>query len=175
MLNLGSDNIKRFKWIVRMVLLLFIAGSVGVLVAKEYGWGGKTLPSLSPVSSASVSTATPVISDRVVAYYFHTNVRCVSCKKIEEYAREAIEKGFPTELQDGRLAFEVVNVEEPWNKHFIHEYQLVSKSLVIALMAGDRRVRSKNLDGVWRYLGSHDTFVSYVRAETQAFLSEVRR
>jgi len=44
-----------------------------------------------------VSAQSP--SHKVVAYYFHTNTRCDTCRKIEAYSHEAIEEGFKTELK----------------------------------------------------------------------------
>ena len=34
-------------------------------------------------------------AESVVAFYFHGNVRCATCKKIEAYADEAVQQGFP--------------------------------------------------------------------------------
>lgn len=165
------------KMVVRILLLLFIAGSVGYLFAKEYGWGGWDAPppAPEPVAVATKAEDPPLTPDRVTAYYFHGNYRCAACMKLEGYSREAIEKGFPAELKDGRLSFEAVNVEELWNRHFIRDYDLVAKSVVIALKSGDREVRFKNLKDVWKFLGSREKFLAYVQAETKAFLSEVKR
>ncbi len=158
---------KAIRNALRIVLLLIVAGSVGYLFAKDYVWNGGEMP--APVAAPS---ATP---DHVVAYYFHSNFRCVSCREIEEYSRAAIEEGFQLELKDGRLSFEVVNVEEPQNRHFIRDYSLVTKSLVLVLKDGDRQVRFKNLDFVWQLLGSPDQFKIYVQNEVRGFLGEVRR
>lgn len=165
------------KIIIRLVLLLFIAGSVGYLFAKEYGWGGWEAPPIEPVPVATVAKteAPPLTPDRVVAYYFHGNYRCAACTRLEAFAREAMEKGFPAELKDGRLSFEAVNVEESWNRHFIRDYDLVAKSVVIALKSGGKDVRSKNLQEVWKYLGSREKFLAYVQAETKALLEEIKR
>ena len=113
--------------------------------------------------------------DRVAAYYFHGDFRCATCRKLEEYTRAAIEEGFPSELKDGRLSFEAVNVDRPENRHFIQEYSLVSKSVVLSLKAGDRELRFKNLDLIWQLVRSRETFIAYVQGETKKFLAEVKR
>jgi hypothetical protein len=159
--------------VVRLLLLLFVIGSVGYLFAKEYVWkdGGAPVPAAAP-SAAAPAPANP---DRLVAYYFHGNARCASCMKIEAYSRAAIEEGFPAELKDGRLSFEVVNIEEPENRHFIRDYALVTKSLVLVLKDRGREVRFKNLNLVWQLLGSRDEFKAYVQREVRGFLAEVKR
>jgi len=163
------------KMLVRLLLLLFVAGSVGYLFAKDYVWNGANTQARVVAPSAAVVDTTPATPDRVVAYYFHGNARCASCRKIEEYSRAAIEEGFPDELKDGRLSFEVVNVEEPQHRHFIRDYALVTKSLVLVLKDGERQVRFKNLDLVWQLLGSRDEFKVYVQNEARGFLGEVLR
>ena len=160
--------------IIRVILLLFVAGSVGYLFAKEYVWSGAETPAAAVAPSAGVDTM-PATPDRVVVFYFHGYIRCVSCKKIEEYSRAAIEEGFSRELKEGKLEFSVVNVEESENRHFIRDYSLVTKSLVLVLKDGDRQVRFKNLDLVWQLLGSREQFIAYVQHEVRTFLGEVRR
>jgi len=108
----------------------------------------------------------------VIAYYFHTTYRCVSCKKIEAYSREAIETGFTKELENGTLKFESINIDESDNKHFVKDYQLYTKSLVICDMKDGKQVRWKNLIKVWELVGNKDEFFKYVQDEINAYLKE---
>ena len=110
--------------------------------------------------------------DGVVAFYFHGNVRCATCKKIEAYASEAVAAGFSDQLASGRLVWRVVNVDEPENKHFIGDFQLVTRSVVLAEYSGGNVVRWDNLDKVWQLVRSKDGFVEYVQEETRDFLGE---
>lgn len=165
-------NVSTVKMFLRITLLLIVVTSVSYLVAKEYVWDREEA---ATTQVASTTEAAPLTPDRVVAYYFHSNFRCVSCKKIEEYSRAAIEEGFAKELNDGKLQFEVVNVEEPLNRHFIRDYSLVTKSLVLVLKDGDKQVKYKNLDLVWQLLNSRDDFIAYVQNEVRGFSGEVRR
>ncbi len=108
----------------------------------------------------------------VIAYYFHTTYRCVSCKKIEAYSREAIENGFAEELKNGTLKFESINIDEEENKHFAKDYQLYTKSLVICDMEIGKQVQWKNLEKVWQLLGDKEKFIKYVRDEINNYLKE---
>ncbi|MFA5811927.1 MAG: nitrophenyl compound nitroreductase subunit ArsF family protein [bacterium] len=169
----GNTAVKTFF---RVALLLFVAGSVGYLFAKEYGWRRSEAPVPAAAPSAVLAEkTTPATPDRVVAYYFHGDFRCATCRKLEEYSRVAIEEGFPAELKDGRLSFAVVNIERPENRHFIRDYSLVSKSVVLSLKAGDRELRFKNLNLIWQLVGSRETFINYVQGEAKKFLAEVKR
>ncbi|MBN2467770.1 MAG: hypothetical protein JXD19_06425, partial [Deltaproteobacteria bacterium] len=69
-------------------------------------------------------------SSTVVVYYFHTDFRCPSCHKIENYTKEAVEKYFGEDLESGRLIFLPINTDKEGQQHFISDYQLYTKSVV---------------------------------------------
>jgi len=114
--------------------------------------------------------AASTVADGVVAFYFHGNVRCATCKKIEAYAYEAIHQGFADALQNGALTWRVANVEETENRHFVEDFQLVTRSVVLAEYQDGKPVRWKNLDKVWQLVRSKNSFVEYVQDEAREFL-----
>ena len=116
-----------------------------------------------------VSAQSP--SHKVVAYYFHTNTRCDTCRKIEAYSHEAIEEGFKTELQNGTLELRVVNYEEPENRHYIKDYKLVSKSLILANEVDGKQTEWTNLKLVWQLVKNKEPFLNYVRREVRNYLA----
>jgi|GEM_PF-603039 len=120
----------------------------------------------------SLAKAPSKLSHKVIAYYFHGKFRCPSCKKIEAYAREAIEGqgGFADLIKSGDLEWRVVNVEEPGNEHFIKDFQLYTKSLIIVDIRDGEQKQWKNLAKVWELLYDKEAFVNYVRDEIKAYL-----
>jgi hypothetical protein len=112
------------------------------------------------------------IADGVVAIYFHGNVRCATCKKIESYADEAVQSGFPEALEEGDLVWRVINIDEADNTHFIQDFQLVTKSVVLAEYREGEVVRWENLDKVWQLVRDKDRFADYIQSETREFLGE---
>jgi hypothetical protein len=91
---------------------------------------------------------------------------------MEEYAKEAIEKNFVKELEDGRLVFKTVNVEEKENEHFVDDYQLYTKALVISQIKDEKENQYKNLTKIWEYVRNKDRFVEYVTNEIRDYLKE---
>lgn len=156
------------KRIIQIVLLLVVVGSVSYLIAKELFTVTKTTP-LATTLDVNIKP------DHIVAYYFHGNFRCTSCKKIEAYSKESIDSVFSNELKNSTLSFKVINVEEPENRHFVQDYGLYTKSLVIASYSGDKQIKYKNLEHVWDYLNSKEEFENYVKVELSRLLSEVRK
>jgi len=169
------------KTIVTAALLLFVAASVIYLVVKETG--GKpaqnaTHPeTTSPQTGQEQGTPPPAFSEnttvvaKVVVYYFHGNVRCMTCRTIESYAKEAVESGFADALKDGRLEWRVVNVEDSGNGHFVQDFQLMTRSVVLERIADGKRREWKNLQRVWQLVrGGKEDFLKYIQNETRAYL-----
>lgn len=111
--------------------------------------------------------------NHVDVYYFHTNFRCASCHKIEEYTADTINTNFTDSLNSGKLKYQIINVEEKGNEHFVKDYRLYTKSVVLSLVMEGREIKSKNLDKVWQYLGNKDKFMEYVKNETESLLKEL--
>lgn len=110
----------------------------------------------------------------VTVYYFHGNFRCATCLKMEQYAKETAENNFKQELSSGKVIFKAINVDEKKNEHFIHDFQLYTKSLVISLVKNGKELKSKNLTKIWDYVGNKQKFYDYVSEEVNNFLKEAR-
>ena len=109
-------------------------------------------------------------SAKVIAYYFHGTMRCPTCHKLEQYSKEAIEANFKDALASGKLEFKVVNIEDKGNEHFVNDYQLYTKSLVISLTDNGKETKAKNLTKIWDYVGNKQKFFAYVTSEISNFL-----
>ncbi len=125
--------------------------------------------SVIPGSAACAANTAP---SSVIAYYFHGNYRCTTCTTLERLSRKAINEKFSRELGSGKLAFKSVNVDEPENRHFIEDFGLYTKSLVIVEMQGDKVIRHKNLKEIWTLWRDEPVFEKYVQKEVAAFLKE---
>ncbi len=101
--------------------------------------------------NASAQEAKPTL------YYFYANSRCSNCIKFEQYTEE-VSKNLPVEFQK-------LNIEEPENAHFVEDYQLYTKSVVIS----DNNGKYKNLTGIWQNVYNKDKFMQYITDEVNAF------
>lgn len=112
-------------------------------------------------------------SSCVAVLYFHTNMRCATCKTIEQYTKEAIEKSFGDELKAKKICLQVINTEEKGNEHFMNDYQLYTKAVVLALVKNDKQVKFVNLTKIWELTNSKEKFENYVAEETAKYLKEL--
>lgn len=160
----------RPKKIVTALLLAFVAASVVWLVAKEAGAGRGGGPDATP---APAGPAVPAGAPRkVVVYYFHGTARCFTCLKFEEYAGRVLQEDLADALEAGRLEWRIVDVDEPGNEHFVRDYELAAKAIVVADMRGGKPARWKNLERIWELVQDREAFEAYVRDEVKAYLGD---
>ncbi len=119
-------------------------------------------------SEESITSTSPAI----IAYYFHGSFRCATCNKMESYAREAIDTNFKDLIDSGVLEFKAVNVEEKDNEHFVRDYQLYTKALVLSMIKDGKEVKAKNLDKIWELARNKQKFMEYVTSEINLFMQE---
>ena len=188
--------------LIKSLLFIFVVVSLGVLMYKEFSprsernatdvtgvkvdtvaVSGESLPVSEsqpfkkPARKQKEEAPLPLTevksqNSKVIAYYFHGTFRCSTCRTIEQYSLEAIQTYFAKELGSGKLEFRPVNIEEPENKHFIQDYQLVTRSLVLSLMSDGKETKWKNLPDVWKLVRDKDKFFQYVKDEVEKFLKE---
>lgn len=149
---------KRYFVLVILITLLLCVGATPLTKPSKQG-------KLPQVTQAN---------DKVIVYYFHGNYRCPSCMTIERYTRESIESNFAKELKSGQMEFRSVNVELPDNNHYVQDYKLYTKSVIVSQIAQNKEQRWKNLQKVWELLRNEMKFKNYVKSETAAYLQEKR-
>ena len=101
-------------------------------------------------------------------YYFHGNVRRTSCKLIEEHTIAAIQQGYSAPLAQGIVALKMVNLEAAGNGHFIEDFQLITRSVVLAVERDGQVVEYRRLDRVWQLFNDQQAFNNYIYREIAA-------
>jgi hypothetical protein len=153
--------------ILKILILLLIATVFSVIQS--------IFPCNIAHASDKISSSLPKKNNSsfIIAYYLHGDYRCSNCLKIEQYSRDAIEVAFKKELTSGKLRFQVLNTDKPENEHFIQDYQLYTKSLVIVRFENGKQAKWKNLEKVWQYLNNEEAFFKYVQEEIRKYIEEL--
>ena len=128
----------------------------------------------SQEGNAQVSKKPVATSPALSIYYFHGHVRCVNCINFEHFTDELLKKDFSEDLANGRIEWKVINVDIPGNAHYVDEYKLFTKSLILVPHKGKNN-SFKNLTDIWKYAGDKAKFQSYVKAEIQKALSQEKQ
>ena len=142
----------RFVWMFFLIIVLSVAHAS----AEE--------------KSADPATEIQKPSQYLVVTYFHNTFRCPTCHKIEELSNETIHSYFADQLKSGKVVWRVINVDAPENKHFIQDYQLYSKHLIVSEIKDGKEVRWKDLKDIWTTVGDDEKFENYVKTEINDWL-----
>ena len=108
---------------------------------------------------------------RFTATYYYSNVRCPSCLTIERLTETTIKTEFAEQLGSGVLEWRTINIDGEGNYHFVKDYKLYTKSVIISEMEDGKEVRWKNLPKVWELLGNEEKFIKYLKDEMAAFMA----
>jgi len=161
---------KTILYILTFWLILSVFSMAETPVVKD------TIPIIKDTNTVdidSTTTAKPLEQvNKIIVYYFHGTRRCSNCIKFEEYSKEAIDSAFTQELKDGQMEWRMINIDEPENKHFINDYQLFTKSLILSKVVEGKEAKWKNLDKIWDLVTSKEKFIEYVQNEVKAYLKE---
>ena len=159
------------KLVVTTVLLLFVGVSVGMMVVQER----RTAQDAPPTDAIPVGVdgaSAEMGENGVDVIYFHGNVRCPTCRRIEAYAQEAVETQFADQLARGKVAWRVINYELPENAHYLDDYQLVAPTVVAVQRRGGQQTGWQNLARVWELVGDQAAFATYIEQGVDAQLTE---
>ncbi len=144
-----------------------------VLVAAA-GWFAVQAWQNRPDSTATqAGPAGPSKPNRVVAYYFHVTARCSTCKTIQAYTEDALATGFRDALASGDLEWRPVNIQRAENRHFVQDYKMYARSVVIVRYRDGAQVEWRNLEEIWNLLESKPAFAKYVQRNVREYLGKL--
>jgi hypothetical protein len=131
----------------------------------------KTPAAALPASDPGPATGSP--ETYVNVYYFHGYNRCITCRTMELYTREAVNDAFLKELGDGSLHLSVLNMQDPVNETYVEDFQLKYYMVVIERIVDGKRREWKKLEGIWDLVKDKEGFKKYIQEETRAYLKGI--
>ena len=156
------------KTVITTILVVFVVASAVYLVFTETTREGRRSESASQ-SADSMAAGT---GDKVIVYYFHATKRCWTCKTIEAFTEETIRARFPEQLASGALEWLTVNVDEPENRHFMEDFEMTTRTVVLVDKKHGVDQKWVRLDRVWELVLDKPAFVDYIWESTNDFLAE---
>jgi hypothetical protein len=149
--------------------LIALAG-VGCWAAMQQARQAADLPA---VRQEVVTVQPGVAPDVIEVTYFSSDVRCATCVRIERLTRETVEKNFGAEIACGRIVLQTINLDDPGNEHFVQDYQLISKTVIVSDRAKGQEVKWENLQDVWSKQKDEQAFEAYVVDAVRRHLGSV--
>jgi hypothetical protein len=157
------------KQILRSVLLIVVLGSLAIWANREFR---KSQSHAAADKQPTPAENLPVVEGpQVVMTYFLIGSRCASCRKIEALARETSEKDFSAELASGKLIFRVIDTAEAANRHYLDDYKLSSKTVVISRRIDGRETAWQDMQKVWDFLDDPPAYHAYLGERIREYFS----
>jgi hypothetical protein len=126
------------------------------------------VPQSSASAQAEVGPERPETA--VVVYYFFDSIRCQSCISMESYTGQVVKGDFAKELKAGELLWKPVDTEKAGNEHYLKDFGVLTKSVVVAEVKNGKPARFKNLARVWELVKDEAAFKRYVKEEVADYL-----
>ena len=168
------------KKVVTLALLVFVAGSLGYMVVREKcvcSIAIQDAPSAAVLPQAGQSSEVVLNepNEAIIVYYFHGDVRCPTCHKLESYAKEALDTYFAEDVAGGKIKWLPTNIDTAGNEHFVKDYELVTKSVIFSRLVDGQQVAWKNLDQIWDLVSDKDKYLAYIRESLTVFAAEAQK
>ena len=160
------------KITITVLLSLFVVASVGMMLVRGLNPSVESSGDRGALTLSSDQALVRPDANVDVVYYFMTSQRCENCIKIESYTREVVMNSFSDRIGDNRMLWKMVDVDAPQNRHFIQDYQLITKSVVLVRYRDGKPVEWKNLDEIWNLLGDKGAFQEYINHEVNSFIQD---
>jgi hypothetical protein len=154
-----------FKKLMAAALLLFAGVAVVTVVVRGAG------EHASPSAAQAGNHLSQNLQEGLAVYYFHGATRCPTCEKIEAYAHEAIETGFPDDLEADRVQWRIANYESPENRKLVSDYKVFTSSVVLVRYANGKPVEWKNLEQVWDLVHDKGQFLGFIQQQAAELLN----
>jgi hypothetical protein len=136
---------------------------------------GMVLAGCGQTSADSLIATTanaPKPPNRVVVYYMHRTVRCVSCLWMEATTRQALQESFPSELASGRLELKVEDYQK--REDLAKQYGVYTVSVLVVNVADGKEASHQGLERVWELKGKNDEFRAYITEAVRAALGKTQ-
>jgi hypothetical protein len=137
------------------------------------------LHALRTQGGIAAATGTPAknetVNDGLVVYYFHSNMRCPTCRSIESQTEETVQNHFAKQLGNGEVIWKIVNYEEAAAKPLAAKFEIQMPVVVLAKMKGGEIKDWKRLDEVWGLVDDKPAFMKYVQEAIEQMLGSEKQ
>lgn len=158
------------KKIVRNLLLTVVCVGLGLVGYQQLS----TITVADTINADTAASESPQLKDGLNVYYFHGNQRCKTCVRMETFTQSTVMNQFFKQVRDGEIHLNLVNVDLPENQHYIDDYQLVFRTVVIANTHNGVDTDWRRLDRAWELANNEQAFSQYLTEEINAMVNQTK-
>jgi hypothetical protein len=100
--------------------------------------------------------------------YFHAKNRCPTCISIEENTKKTLNTYFSTQLKDGTIKLQVLDVSEEKNEKMVEKYEADGSGLFLTKVDGKKETTTDFTNFAFSYSRNQaDKFIAGLKAEIE--------
>ena len=122
---------------------------------------------LAIVSSYGQST------NRIEVIDFHSTHRCVTCNAIEKHAKLTLDTYFEKELKEGKITFQVINVDKKKNYKLAEKFEASGTSLFLNVIVNGEEKQIDLTQFAFKYGKNEVEFKKRLKSRIEKQLSKV--
>ncbi|MBU0757782.1 MAG: hypothetical protein KKF44_06950 [Nanoarchaeota archaeon] len=100
--------------------------------------------------------------NKIEVYHFHATQQCWSCKTVGEFAEETVNTYFREEVNNGKIEFKSINIDEFENKAVSIKYGATGSSLFLGVY-DENGFHPEQNTLVWYKLQDKEDFQNYLK------------
>ncbi len=163
----GDSTVVR---LLRWALLGFVAVSLVYFIYGEIA--GRRRAGPGEIETIPLLAQSLLGNRGVLVCFFEADEKCDACVNMKLYTRKALDTHFPSEMNDGRIAFHVIKYDTKSGRRIRKRLGIFTSAVVIIEIRDGTEHQRKVLSEAWPLLGSQDRFVNMIRTEIAAMLRD---
>lgn len=160
------------KTIIRTTIYFIAIIGIGAWAWKNFSPVGQETAEAGKASSPDTETAALFSHSEhiVVVTYFTSDQRCKTCLEIERLTQKSVQQSFTKELANKEVIFQTINFDRPENKHYVEQYQLAFKTVVVSERIKGKEQQWSKYDKVWELVDKPTEFSAYLQDGIRQYL-----
>jgi hypothetical protein len=107
-------------------------------------------------------------STKLQVVYFHAKYRCPTCISIEENTKKTLNTYFATQLNNGTIKFQVLDVSDDKNEKMVEKYEADGSGLFLTRIDGKKETTTDFTNYAFSYSRNQaDKFIAGLKAEIE--------
>lgn len=114
-----------------------------------------------------------VNKNTIEVFDFHTTNRCVTCKSIESNTKYTLDTYFSDEVKSGKIAFQVVNIDEDDNYELAKKFKASGTSLFLNIISDEKEKKIDLTSFAFTYGKNKDMFSKKLKSKLEKQLEKL--
>ena len=114
-----------------------------------------------------------VNKNTIEVFDFHTTNRCVTCKAIEANTKYTLDTYFADELKNGKITFQIVNIDEDENYELAKKFKASGTSLFLNVIDSEKEKKIDLTAFAFTYGKNKDVFSDRLKNKLEKQLEKL--